>query len=685
MMQDLLFEIGCEELPPKAMPNLAQALLNGIEQGLSTAGLISNESAGQWFAAPRRLVVLLRNVTTQQAEQSIERRGPAVNVAYDAEGNPSKALQGFARSCGVDVEQLGKVATDKGEWFYYKATKPGATAVELLPNIIKAAIKKLPIPKAMRWGANATEFIRPVHWILLLLGNDVVPMEILGKTSDRLTYGHRFMAPGALSVASPDDYLATLETQGKVIADFAARREIIAKGIASKALEVGGEAIVSPELLDEVTAIVEWPEVLRADFSKDFLAVPKEALICAMEGHQKCFAMLDVTQNMMPHFIFVANIKSKQPEQVIRGNEKVMRARLSDAAFFYQTDLKATLQSHLQPLQEVKFQKLLGSMFDRTRRVTALAVFIAGQIGADVALVERAAHLAKCDLLTNMVNEFPELQGVMGRAYGAHDGEDPIVCEAIEQHYWPTCAGGKLPENLVAVSIALADKIDLISSIFSIGQKPTGDKDPFGLRRAAIGVVRILMEHQLPLELPAVLAQAMMPYSSAADEVRYYLLERLKYHYLEQGVSAQLFASVAEVQPKSLTEFAARLSAVQAFMKLPAAESLAAANKRVKNILRKQAEQDISGEVKSKLLVEPAEQALFAEITTQQDKLASLLSQADYQACLESLAQLREPVDQFFADVMVMSEEAKLQQNRLCLLQQLRALFLSVADISQLS
>lgn len=688
MSQDFIIEVGTEELPPKAMPRLAQDFLNGIEKGLVDAEIFPGKGNIVWYAAPRRLAVMVSNLTEQQPEQTIERIGPNVKAAYSADGNPTKALEGFARSCGVDVDQLSTTTVGKDEKIFFSTTKPGEKTIDLLPQIIVEAVKKIHIPKPMRWGNSEVEFIRPVHWCLAMLGKDVVNVNVLGKQADRVSYGHRFHAPAAITLSQASDYLSALE-KSKVIADFSKRENLIAEKLEKVASTVNGKVNYSDDLLKEVTAIVEWPEVLLAKFDNDFLQVPQEALISAMQGHQKSFPVFAADSSLLPYFIFVANIASKKPEQVIAGNEKVMHARLSDAAFFYHTDLKQPLENNLESLKTVTFQDKLGSLYDRTQRIKQLASAIASQLNANSKEVERAAELAKCDLMTGMVGEFPELQGIMGRYYVSQNGEAPAVCAAIEAHYKPVGADDAVPTDPVAVSVALADKLDLLTGIFGIDKEPTGDKDPFALRRAAIGVVRILLSLSTDLNVADLLKTAYEIYDNGVNDkraaIQTYLLERLKYLMLDQGYTVQQFNAVNEVKFSSLLDFHKRLAAVKNFSQLPVANALAEANKRVKNILTKQNALNKIGDIDQSLLSEAAEKALYQSIAEQQKNNTLLLDEKNYQQVLTNLASLQQPVDQFFTDVMVMADEDAIKNNRLLLLNQLRNLFLTVADVSQLS
>lgn len=685
MKKNFLIEIGTEELPPKSLPILASALETSICAGLDQAGIQYDDST--WLAAPRRLAVKIQQLDTAQPEQAIERRGPATNVGLDDNQNPTKALQGFARSCGVSVDELETLKTEKGEWFYYRATKPGQATSKLLPEIISRALNALPIPKPMRWGANDIEFIRPVHWLLMLLGGDVVPATLLGQSANRFSYGHRFMSPGKIELATADDYEQAL-LSNKVMVDFSQREKTILQQAEQLAQSVSGSAVITPKLLEEVAAIVEWPEPLLAEFDRDFLSVPQESLISAMQGHQKSFPVVDTDNKLMPYFIFVANICSKKPEQVIAGNQKVMHARLSDAAFFYHTDRKQRLDSYLPMLETVVFQKKLGNMADRSQRLSHLSQAFAACLGFDTELAKRAGQLAKCDLMTNMVFEFPELQGVMGQYYARNDGEHESICKAMSEHYLPTGAGDDLPSDSIALCVSLADKFDRLVGIFGIGQQPTGDKDPFGLRRAAIGIIRILLEKQIDVPTRFFIEQAQAAYGavlevSVTEAIEHYLFERVKYIYKQQGIDSSLFAAVIEVKPESMVDFDLRLTATKTFSLQSGAEALAEANKRVRNILQKQPVTD-SAEFNPNLLQAPAEHTLFSELDQKQQIITPLLAAKDYSAVLLSLSKLQEPIAHFFNDVMVMVDNQAVRHNRLVLLKHLRQLFLSVADISQL-
>ncbi|MSP52984.1 MAG: glycine--tRNA ligase subunit beta [Gammaproteobacteria bacterium] len=682
--KDLLFEIGVEELPAKNLKNLSTALSQGVQDSLKKAGL--NFSHVEKFCTPRRLAVIIKELDTQQAAQIIERRGPAVSA-------PSEAINRFAQSCGIGPDKLTKLKTDKGEWFIFNGIQAGKPTTELLPDIINEAIKKLPIPKPMRWSDKTTEFSRPVHWIVLLFGNDIVEAEMLGKKTGRTTYGHRFLAPEAIELKNSTDYETSLNDKC-VIANFDLRRDLIKDQITTITNSLKAISIIPDDLLDEVTALVEYPTATLANFDPKFLTMPQEALISAMHGHQKSFPIEDAHGKLLPHFIFVSNLRSKYPQQVVSGNEKVMRARLSDAKFFYDTDTQHSLENFLPRLKNVMFQAKLGTMYERIQRISTLAGFIARQLkldAKDVQLAERAGELCKADLMSGMVNEFPELQGIMGYYYSIKSGEDKPVAKAIRAHYQPTFSGDHLPSDAISQCVALADKIDLLIGIFGINQAPTGDKDPFALRRAAIGIVRILTAYPLDLDLQKLLTHSAKLYqdklinTEVVEQALNFIYERMKALYLDRDVSVDIFNAVRTVKPTNLDDFSQRIKAVEAFRKLPEAENLAAANKRVLNILTKQNALNIHSHIDTDLLQLPAEQKLFAAIQEQNKLIEPLLDKKDYADILSSLAHLRMPIDQFFDDVMVMVDDEKLRHNRLLLLNQLRQLFLTVADISLLS
>jgi glycyl-tRNA synthetase beta chain len=690
-MIDLLVEIGTEELPPKALPTLSAAFTDGIAKGLADAGLTPAEIIP--YAAPRRLAVWVKGVSRQQADQIIEKRGPAIKGAFDANGNPTKAAQAFAGSCGVAVAELGRMETDKGAWLVFRQQQAGQATAALFPAIVDKSLAALPIPKRMRWGSGTAEFVRPVHWVVMLADDSfadahVIDAEILSQRTGRHSYGHRFHAPAALEIAKPSTYAEQLK-DAYVVASFDERRDIIRLQVEKAAGQLGGTAIMPEGLLDEVTALVEWPNAVTGRFEERFLDVPQEALISTMQDNQKYFALVDANGKLMPNFITIANIESRDVAQISSGNERVIRPRFSDAEFFWTQDKKQTLESRREGLKTMVFQQKLGSLYDKSTRVAKLAGYIAQQLGADEALATRAAELGKCDLITNMVFEFTELQGIMGRYYAAHDGEPAEVAAALDEQYMPRFAGDELPQTQTGQILALAERLDTLAGIFGVGQKPTGAKDPFGLRRAALGTLRLLIEKQLPLDLADLLDKAadnlttQLGSKPATGEMLDYILDRLRGYYQEQGIGADIVEAVAALKPSQPLDFDRRVKAVAAFRQLTAAESLAAANKRISNILKK-VEGDIPSHVEPGLLQEPAEKALAQAVSVQENTVLPLFAAGDYEAALLSLASLREPVDQFFTDVMVMVDDMALRNNRLALLNHLRGLFLRVADLSVL-
>ena len=681
--RDLLVEIGTEELPPKALPKLSRAFGAELRNGLTQAGVTHGDVV--LYAAPRRLAILIKEVSTHQPDRTQERRGPALQAAFDADGNPTKAVQGFARSCGVEPGDLEKMETEKGTWLVFRQTVQGKPTAELVPEMVESALAALPIPKRMRWGDRKEEFVRPVHWVVMLLGEDQIEGEVVGIQAGRHTRGHRFHSPEPLYLGEAAAYAPLLESEGKVIADFAARREAIRAQAMEAGEKLGGVAVIDDELLDEVTALVEWPVAVSGGFEEKFLEVPAEALISSMEEHQKYFPVVDKAGTLLPHFITISNIESKDVTQVRAGNERVIRPRLSDAAFFWEQDRKHGLEPHQAGLKKMVYQDKLGTLFDKSQRVAELAGHIANLIGGDSAAAGRAAQLGKCDLLTHMVYEFPELQGIMGRYYGVHAGEASEVCAALEEQYWPRFSGDKLPESRAGMALALADRMDSLVGIFGVGLKPTGDKDPYALRRAALGVLRILIERGLDLDLGALLAeaQAKLPIeASVADEVYDYMMERLRGYYHDEGFGGDLFEAVLARRPTSLVDFDMRIRASRDFMQLPEAESLAAANKRIRNILKKVEETAI--ELDPAKLKEAEEKALCDKVLALADEVNPLFDKRDYRDALSKLAHLREPVDAFFDNVMVMAEDPDERNNRIALLVRMNELFLRVADLSHI-
>ncbi len=689
--RDLLIEIGTEELPPKALKRLSEAFGAGVTDGLKNADLAHGEVS--LYASPRRLAVLVRGLAEAQADKTIERRGPALAAAFDDEGCPTKAAEGFARSCGVaSVDDLDRIETDKGAWLVYRAEQPGQASVELIPDIVRAALDKLPIPRRMRWGALAAEFVRPVHWVVLLFGDEVIETEILAVLSGRETRGHRFHHPGALYIAEPAAYAPLLETEGFVVADFTARREAVRAQVLEAGARLGGEAVIDEALLDEVTSMVEWPVAIAGDFEERFLDVPAEALISTMKANQKYFHVIDADGKLMPHFVTVANINSRQPERVREGNERVIRPRLSDAEFFWTQDRKRRLDSHIGELKNIVFQQKLGTLYDKAERVANLAGFVADSLGANREWAERAAWLAKCDLMTEMVYEFPELQGIMGRYYALHDGEPEEVALAQDEQYMPRHAGDELPATPTGQALAIADKLDTIAGMFGIQQPPTGSKDPFALRRAALGLLRIIIERQLPLDLGAAIQAAVdglddrITAEGVSEKVFDFMMDRLRAYYADIGVTPDVFDAVHARRPTQPLDFDRRVRAVNHFRSLPQADSLTAANKRIANILQQAQEKGIAvpGAVDNAKLAEDAEKTLAERLIELEQEVIPLFDARDYEPALARLADLREAVDRFFDDVMVMVDDEALRANRLALLAKLRNLFLRVADLSRL-
>lgn len=684
--QNFLVEIGTEELPPKALKTLATSFADNVEAELNQAGLTFDKI--EWFAAPRRLAVKVLNLATQQPSKEIEKRGPAVSAAFDAEGKPTKAAEGWARGCGITVEQAERIATDKGEWLVHRAKIEGQPTKNLLNDIVANALAKLPIPKPMRWADKTVQFIRPVHTVTMLLGDELIEGEILGVASARTIRGHRFLGEKEFEIQHADQYPQLLREKGSVVADFNERKaEILAKSQA-KATALGGVADIEESLLEEVTSLVEYPNVLAAKFEERFLAVPAEALVYTMKGDQKYFPIYDKDGKLLPHFIFVSNINPEDPTAIIEGNEKVVRPRLTDAEFFFKTDLKQKLVDRLPRLETVLFQQQLGTLKDKTDRIEQLAGEIAKQIGADEAKAKRAGLLSKCDLMTNMVFEFTDTQGVMGMHYARHDGEDEEVAVALNEQYMPRFAGDELPKSLVASAVALADKFDTLTGIFGIGQAPKGSADPFALRRAALGALRIIVEKNLPLDLEdlvkksAALFGDKLTNKNVVADVVDFMLGRFRAWYQDEGIAVDVIQAVLARRPTRPADFDARVRAVSHFRTLDSAEALAAANKRVSNILAK-ADATI-GEINLTACVEPAEKALAEAVLALRTEVQPLIAKGDYTAVLDKLANLRVPVDSFFDNVMVNAEDPALRQNRLAILNTLQGLFLQVADISVL-
>ena len=682
-----LVEIGTEELPPKALRSLAEAFAANFTAELDAAGLAHGDV--QWFAAPRRLALKVANLSAAQPDREVEKRGPAIAAAFDANGVATKAAEGWARGCGITVDQAERLKTDKGEWLLYRAKVTGERTQNLLPAMVSTSLAKLPIPKLMRWGASDVQFVRPVHTVTLLLGDELIPATILGIASARTIRGHRFMGEAEFTIDNADQYPQILRERGKVMADFEERKATIKADAEEAARQIGGVADLSNSLLEEVASLVEWPVVLTAKFEEKFLAVPAEALVYTMKGDQKYFPVYDNAGKLLPNFIFVSNIISKDPQQIIAGNEKVVRPRLADAEFFFNTDRKRRLEDNLPRLETVLFQKELGTLRDKTDRIQALAGWIAAQIGADVNHATRAGLLSKCDLMTNMVFEFTDTQGVMGMHYARHDGEAEDVAVALNEQYQPRFAGDDLPSSPVACALAIADKMDTLAGIFGIGQHPKGDKDPFALRRAALGVLRIIVEKNLSLDLQTLTEEAVRLYgdklsnANVVDEVIDFMLGRFRTWYQEEGHSVDTIQAVLARRPTRPADFDARMKAVSHFRTLEASATLAAANKRVSNILAKSNEA-LNDSVQASLLKENEEIKLATYVSALTSKLQPYFAEGRYQDALIELAELREAVDNFFDKVMVNADDQAVRINRLTLLAKLRDLFLQVADISLL-
>lgn len=689
--RNFLVEIGTEELPPKALRSLIDAFAESLGSAIDDARLEHGDV--HRYASPRRLAIMIESLAEGQEDLSTSQKGPPVSVAFDDDGNLTAAGKAFARKCGVEPADLGRTSTEKGEWLACDVVERGQTAAELLPALIESALASLPIPRRMRWGDGDAEFVRPVHWIVLLHGATVIEATIMGIKAGNESRGHRFMCSEPVPIAKPSDYLSTLEKRGSVIADLDRRRTMVQDGVAAEAKAVGGHVVNGELLFDEVASLVEWPVPMTGSFDEKYLRLPREVVVSTLTGHQRYFPVADKSGQLLPHFITVANIKSTDPEQVRSGNERVIHPRLADAAFFWDGDRRTPLAARIDALREVVYQHGLGSLADKGARVAALASWIATALGHDVSNVVRAAELSKCDLITDMVGEFPDLQGTMGRYYAQLDGEPDAVADAIGEQYHPRFAGDTLPATLDGQILAMADRLDTLTGIFAIGKKPSGNRDPFGLRRAALGIVRLLVECELDLNLKemitiAVDAQPPGKHDSVdvQVEVYVYISERLRRYFLDRDTSldTETFDAVLARQPASLLDFLRRLDAVQSFLGHESASSLAAANKRIANILRKAGEQD-TGAVKEKLLQDDAELALWSALKTTRESLQPMLEAREYTAALDELATLREVVDTFFDDVMVMADNDAVKNNRLALLAELRALFLNVADISKLA
>ncbi|HDI3252566.1 TPA: glycine--tRNA ligase subunit beta [Vibrio cholerae] len=686
MAKEFLIELGTEELPPKQLRTLAEAFAANFAAELATAD-IAHEGV-TWFATPRRLALKVANLAESQPDRVVEKRGPAVNVAFDADGKPTKAAEGWARGNGITVEQAERLVTDKGEWLLFKEQVQGQQTASVVVEMAAKALANLPIAKPMRWGDKETQFIRPVKTLTILFGSELIQGEILGVASARTLRGHRFMGEAEFTIESAEQYPAILEERGKVIADYATRKAMIIEGSQQAAQQLGGIADLEDALVEEVTSLVEWPVVMTAKFEEKFLKVPAEALVYTMKGDQKYFPVYDASKKLLPNFIFVSNIESKEPRHIVEGNEKVVRPRLADAEFFFNTDRKRPLVDRLPLLENAIFQQQLGTIKDKTDRITELAGYIAEQIGADVEKSKRAGLLAKCDLMTSMVFEFTDTQGVMGMHYARHDGEAEEVAVALNEQYMPRFAGDELPSRGVSAAVAMADKLDTIVGIFGIGQAPKGS-DPFALRRASLGVLRILVEYGYQLDLVDLIAKAKSLFgnrltnANVEQEVIEFMLGRFPTWYQDAGFSIDIIQAVLARNSTKPADFDQRVKAVSHFRALEEAEALAAANKRVGNILAKY-DGELGEEIDLALLQEDAEKALAEAVEIMAEALEPAFATGNYQEALSKLAGLRAPVDAFFDNVMVMADDEALKKNRLTLLNKLRNLFLQIADISLL-
>lgn len=684
---DLLVEIGTEEMPPQALKSLSLAFGKELVNALRELGL-SSESYSV-FATPRRLAVILKDLPKKQRDQLMERKGPALQAAFDPQGFPTRAAQGFARSCGVDVEALERLETASGAWLVHRTKKAGMPTAELLPKLIEQTLARLPVPKRMRWGSADTEFVRPVHWVVLLFGDEVIVDPIMGIIPERNSRGHRFHRPQPIPIKEAALYVETLVHQGMVQVDFEQRKDAITHQVQVLAQQMHGEALLDDDLLDEVTSLVEWPHAIAGSFDEEFLNIPPEVLVTTMQDHQKFFPIVGAEGNLLPHFIAVSNIESPSPELIREGYERVIRPRFRDAEFFWLQDCKSTLESRRPALKAVVYQHKLGSLFDKSQRLVALSEDIASQIGVNVIQAARAAELSKCDLLTDMVGEFPKLQGIMGRYYARHDKETADVAAALDEQYMPRRAGEALPQTGVGQCLAIADRLDSLVGIFAIGQRPTGMKDPFGLRRAALGVLRIIIERGLELDLDRLLHKTAGGFSEilraieVVPEVFDYIMERLRAYYLDRGVAADVFDAVLATRPLRPRDFDRRINAVVRFRSLPEAASLSLTNKRIRNILRR-VDGEIPTLIQVPLLQDQAERELHICLERMQGEVEPLFDQGEYEQGLLRLASLRATVDRFFDEVMVMADDERLRGNRVALLNRLSELFLRTADLSRL-
>jgi glycyl-tRNA synthetase beta chain len=683
-MQDIvLIEIFTEELPPKVLEKLGASFAKSIFDQLAKQQFVAADVKYTEFATPRRLGISIPNVLAVQPQQHIERKGPAVASAFK-DGAATPALTGFAKSCSVEISALEKMSDGKQDVFVFRSSKPGASLDAILAGVVEAALKQLPAPKLMRWGDGDVQFMRPAHGLMMLHGSRVIPGEVLGLKSGNTTYGHRFLSRGAITIPSADQYESILEEKGSVIASFTKRRVKIAAQLKPHLAQE-----VDSVLLDEVTALVESPAVYEGSFSKDFLGVPQECLILSMKQHQKYFPITDANGKLQPRFAVVSNLPTTAPQEIIHGNERVLRARLSDAQFFYQQDKKTKLEIRVEKLNDVVYHNKLGSQYDRVIRLMLSAVKIAKKLNADGGSAERAALLCKADLLTDMVGEFPELQGIMGRYYALHDGEDAVVADAIQNHYLPKGGGDSLPQDKIAISVALAEKLDTLVGIYGIGLVPTGDKDPFGLRRAALGVLRILIENKLPLDLSDLLQTSKATFvahrvsDSVVADLHGFMLERLKNYLREKDFAPDEIDAVVSQHPTRMDLIMPRIEAVRAFRAMPESVSLAAANKRIRNILKKA--ETSNGAINASLMADAAEKNLFSAMQKLSPQVSAHMQNQHYTGALKELAGVRGEVDQFFNDVMVMHDDLAVRNNRIALLRELDGLMNQVADISKLA
>jgi len=688
-INDLLIELGTEELPPKALSKLSQAFTGGIVDGLQKAGFEFGEVES--FAAPRRLAVLIRSIPAAQPDREVERKGPNLKAAYDDEGNPTKAVMGFARSCGVEVTELQQQETEKGTWLVFKATEKGQALSALIEDIINQSLSRLPIPKRMRWGSSDVEFVRPAHWLVLMHGDKVIDAEVLGLKSSSQSYGHRFHAPGAIELNHASEYEDKLQTEGYVIPGFESRRDNIRQQVIDAVAELGGEAVLDEDLLDEVAALNEWPVAVAGEFEEMFLEVPSEALIKTMQDNQKYFPVKDAAGGLKNYFITISNIDSKSPDKVKAGNERVVRPRLADAMFFWQQDQKQPLETFNEALEKVVFQEKLGTIADKVRRVGQLAESVAEHLGADLSLVARAVTLSKCDLMTDMVGEFASLQGVMGRRYAERAGEPGEVAMALDEQYMPRGASDDTPSTTTGQILSISDRIDTLVGIFAIGQKPTGEKDPYALRRASLGVLRTIIERGLDLDLMVLINRSAnllmldkgVDASKVEQDVFDYIIERLRAYYLDRGIMPDVFDAVSALSPSRPLDFDKRIRAVTTFREMAEAESLAAANKRVANILKKSEGGEMVA-VDEGLFAEDAEKKLYAALSDLSQAVEPMFDLGDYESALSKLSSLRAPVDEFFDTVMVMADDEAVKSNRIALLNTMNQLFLRAADLSRL-